>query len=514
MGLRAQGLAWVLGLSLGLGGLGFAALTLHLQRSLDELETTVLRRDAQRLQAGLMDLLAQRRRTAQEWSHWSEMRAYVEAPAGSPFPQSNLTPAAIAASQLTGLAVLNLSGEPLKLLRAPGELRLDWDALLDPGSSMGRRLRQPAPPKGECGLAAAPGGLLVICQMPILDTETKLPAAGVLITADWVNAERLRTLSQVLALNFEVTLQGGEASKGQAVNIPGMATPAYLTAGAAAHHLDWTLPDLVGEPVALVHLDWPRELRTQTHVVLRGAQAVVLAMAVGLALAFLVIIDRRLVVRLTRLRRHLHELREAENWSARLPVEGQDELSNLAREGNHLLGRIDVLVQNLAQLSSTDALTGLANRRAFDSALPAAVSRCHRSRQPLSLAMVDVDHFKRFNDTYGHAAGDRALQVLSAALRSAARRAGDVPARLGGEEFVLLMEGTAQAEGAACAARLQRWLSEQAHGPGEPLAEAMTVSVGLVSLLPDETPEALLQRADEALYRAKANGRNRIESDA
>jgi diguanylate cyclase (GGDEF)-like protein len=515
VGLRAQGLGWVLGLSLGLGGLGLGVLTVHLKGSLDEIETLVLRGDAQRLQAGLMDLLAQRRRTAQEWSQWSDMRAYVAEPSKSPFPESNLTSAAVGASNLAGLAVLSLRGDVLLQVKAPGEMRLDWAALLEPSAPMGKRLRSPQGQPGECGLAVGAGaGLLMICQMPIIDSEAKLPSAGVLITADWVTPERLQTLRQVLALRFEVNAQSQLPLEGEGLSVPGWASPARLTPGAEAHLLRWSLPDLVGAPAAVVQLDWPRELRTQTSLVMRGAQAVVLALAFCLAVVLLLLIDRRLVSRLTRLQRHLHLLREADDLSERLPVEGHDELTALAREANHLLARIDIQVQHLALLSSTDAMTGLANRRTFDSALALAVGRCRRSRQPLALAMLDVDHFKRFNDTYGHAAGDSALKVLSEGLKTVARRAGDLCARLGGEEFVLLMEGTDEPVALARAELLQHWLSVQPHGPEALLPQAMTVSIGLAILGPEEEPEALLARADAALYGAKAKGRNRVERAA
>ena len=513
MGLRAQGLVWVLGLSLGLGGLGLGVLTAQLRRSFDEIETEALRRDAQRLQAGLADLLAQRRRTAQEWSQWTDMRDYVARPEGSAFAQANVSPASVGASGLAGLAVLGLDGRLLNAVRATGEQGLDWPQLLDPASTLGRRLRQAPSPQGACGLVSSgAGGLLIVCQMPVTDSEALLPPTGVLLTADWLTPARLQTLQQVLALRFGVAAgTPPEPADTEALSVPGWAQAARLQRGPEAHALRWSLRDWVQAPVATVSLDWPREMRAQTSLVLRGAQGVVIGLALMLALVLALVIDWRLVRRLRRLQRHLRRLREDERWDQRLPVDGRDEVAQLAQEGNHLLARIDDQVQRLGALSQTDPLTGLGNRRAFDPALELAVGRCRRNRQPLALAMIDVDHFKRFNDQHGHAAGDRALQVLAQGLREVLRRAGDQTARWGGEEFVLLMEGTDADVALGRLALLQQWLAQQPHGPGQALPQAMTVSIGLALLRAGEEPAALLARADAALYRAKDAGRDRVE---
>jgi diguanylate cyclase (GGDEF)-like protein len=350
--------------------------------------------------------------------------------------------------------------------------------------------------------------------MPVTDSEAQLPATGQLITADWLTPDRLQTLQKVLALRFSVDPGvPPTAAEAEPLSVPGWSQPASLQRGAEVHSLRWTLQDWVQAPVASVSLSWPREMRAQTSLVLRGAQGVVLGLALMLALVLALVIDWRLVRRLRRLQGHLRRLREDERWDQRLPVDGHDEVAQLAQEGNHLLARIDDQVQRLGALSQTDPLTGLGNRRAFDPALDAAVGRCRRNRQPLALAMIDVDHFKRFNDRHGHAAGDLALQALAQGLREVLRRAGDQTARWGGEEFVLLMEGTDAEVARGRVALLQQWLASQPHGPDQALAQAMTVSVGLAMLRAGELPEALMARADAALYRAKDAGRDRVELD-
>ncbi len=160
-----------------------------------------------------------------------------------------------------------------------------------------------------------------------------------------------------------------------------------------------------------------------------------------------------------------------------------------------------------AEASLTDVLTGVGNRRRMDQALVAEIARVRRGvGGKLSAIMVDVDHFKRVNDEYGHAAGDKVLTELGRLLRSQTRET-DVVARFGGEEFVLLLPDATLEGAAAKAERLRVALSAQAIAP---LPYAVTASFGVAELLPGEDAESLLGRIDAALYQAKQAGRNRV----
>ncbi len=168
--------------------------------------------------------------------------------------------------------------------------------------------------------------------------------------------------------------------------------------------------------------------------------------------------------------------------------------------------------RELEKLSRQDGLTGIANRRYFDSYLVTEVRRGARERQSLSLILSDVDHFKAFNDCYGHQAGDDCLRRVAAALSSAGRRPADLAARYGGEEFAMVLPGTVL-EGAVDVAQA---VSRVIEGLGIPHARSavnpkVTLSQGIVSLTPEKetSSEDLIQRADQALYLAKQQGRNR-----
>lgn len=165
----------------------------------------------------------------------------------------------------------------------------------------------------------------------------------------------------------------------------------------------------------------------------------------------------------------------------------------------------------LAELSTTDGLTGVANRRRFDEALASEWNRARRDGNPLSLLMVDVDHFKSYNDRLGHLAGDDCLRQVARALREHARRPGDLLARYGGEEFALLTR-TDREHAARLAERLREDILalDAAHPDSE--EGRVTISVGVATLRvdPESAPSDLVRMADEALYAAKAAGRNRV----
>lgn len=174
---------------------------------------------------------------------------------------------------------------------------------------------------------------------------------------------------------------------------------------------------------------------------------------------------------------------------------------------------LQVLNAKLEALSLTDGLTGISNRRRFDEVLLQEWSRAQRLGQPLALAMLDVDWFKKYNDHYGHQAGDLCLRNIAQTLSSKACRTGDLVARYGGEEFAFIAPATDGASALSMAYKVVTAI-EAAGMPHalSPLGR-VTVSVGVVSMVPtaDGLPEALVHRADAALYQAKAMGRNRAE---
>lgn len=186
-----------------------------------------------------------------------------------------------------------------------------------------------------------------------------------------------------------------------------------------------------------------------------------------------------------------------------------------------LVARQELLEANgrLEVLASQDQLTGLANRRCFDQTLEVEVRRALRRGTPLSLILLDIDLFKHYNDRYGHVAGDACLRAIAEVLKQSVRRPGDLPARYGGEEMVVILPNT-DIEGARAVAEgfLELLERQGLEHQASPLGR-VSASIGVAGLAglanggdsDEEKALALIAAADEALYRAKANGRNRLE---
>lgn len=167
----------------------------------------------------------------------------------------------------------------------------------------------------------------------------------------------------------------------------------------------------------------------------------------------------------------------------------------------------------MREMTLTDALTGVANRRSFDDAIGNEWRRCARAGAPLSVIMIDIDHFKRYNDAYGHQAGDTCLKQVADTMLQCAGRSPDLLARYGGEEFVILLPQV-DAQGAQTVAER---ILDSVHTLAIPhrmssVSDTVTVSLGVATLMPGQgdDPEALVRCADNALYQAKKDGRNRF----
>jgi diguanylate cyclase len=166
-----------------------------------------------------------------------------------------------------------------------------------------------------------------------------------------------------------------------------------------------------------------------------------------------------------------------------------------------LLAQVGALYREVGRLARTDSLTGVPNRRAWDEELPRELARAARSGQPVCVALLDLDHFKRYNDRHGHQAGDRLLKEAAAAWQAAVRKT-DLVARYGGEEFAILLPDCGLDDAVEIAARLR---TAQPEG---------TCSLGVAQWDGREDVTALVARADRALYAAKEAGRDRVHADA
>lgn len=195
---------------------------------------------------------------------------------------------------------------------------------------------------------------------------------------------------------------------------------------------------------------------------------------------------------------------------------GVKELSFVAEAFNVMAQQVRKSIQELQRISLLDGLTGIANRRHFDAVFIQEWQRGLRAQHPLSVLMIDIDHFKQYNDTYGHQAGDECLRTVAKLIGQIAKRPSDLAARYGGEEFVLLLPHTGPNGACHVAEKLQLEIAARCiEHKASATAIHLTLSIGIATLIPTAatTPVELLEQADSALYQAKRRGRNRIEAN-
>ncbi len=175
--------------------------------------------------------------------------------------------------------------------------------------------------------------------------------------------------------------------------------------------------------------------------------------------------------------------------------------------------RLALANKELEQLASVDGLTGIANRRRFDMTLEREWQRLTRDKKPFSLILGDIDYFKRYNDTYGHQAGDECLQKVCQACHDCAKRASDLAARYGGEEIAIILPDTDSIGAMYIAQEIRQRIRQlKIKHDASPIGNLISMSLGVATIVPQTQLKAnvLINQADMALYRAKQNGRNRI----
>jgi diguanylate cyclase (GGDEF)-like protein len=271
-----------------------------------------------------------------------------------------------------------------------------------------------------------------------------------------------------------------------------------LGALALIHRLDWAVVAEIPADVAYAQV---ARLRTLALLTVSALLLVIGGLAYLLGLTIVLPLDR--------MARGARQVAEGD-LSVALPVVGGGEVAYVTEVFNEMVTRLRHGRQELERLSRTDGLTGLPNRRHLMETLEKEVRRAKRNERPFSLLMVDVDHFKRYNDTFGHLAGDEVLkrlaQVLSAAIRTA-----DYAARYGGEEFTVVLPETPLDGAREVAERIRVMMEKESFGADG--AGRVTLSVGIAEFPADgATVEAVTSAADSALYAAKEYGRNRVVS--
>lgn len=343
------------------------------------------------------------------------------------------------------------------------------------------------------------GRLMEVIAVPILKSDGQGPVAGTVVMGRIIDEKMIDDLKRRTRLEFQfVTSQPvvTETTDEQ----PSVKDGRVLATA--------TLYDPFRQPIAKLRLSHRANISDRGQQTLTVASLSTLAvLSVGL-LILLILLNVYVVVPVSRLAQTINTIHTTGDLNTKIQAQRNDEIGFLAQSFERLIALLGHRAQTLEYLATSDELTSLYNRRYTMDLLHHEVERAFRYGDTLGVMMIDVDHFKRINDTAGHAVGDRVLRNLARVLKETMRDT-DCIGRYGGEEFLIVMPHQTQ-EGALIAAERVRRAVEKSEDPG--LALPVTVSIG-VALWQDHTREALLYIADQNMYRAKAKGRNRVIAD-
>jgi len=276
------------------------------------------------------------------------------------------------------------------------------------------------------------------------------------------------------------------------------------------------IPDLTSRYVACFSSEILRDLNIQLRNTLISAIVLLAIFSLVIILGNIIAINHLILQPIQRLSKGFAVLANTSALSTRLDLSGPVEIQELATSANRMLNVIDRQHSQLRDLSRTDSLTSLCNRRYFDECLAIEFSRCIRDQLPVSILMIDVDHFKLYNDAYGHGAGDVALQTIADVLTHNISRVTDVIGRYGGEEFIALLCNTPASGAETTADKIHKALESRKilHRASKTNAY-VTCSIGCSTIIPDctDTAKKLIAHADRNLYLAKSSGRAQTMCD-
>lgn len=514
MGLRRRISLYLVSILSILALLTLVALRWGSHEKATQLEEIEARGDLHRLMSTLQARTLEVNGTLKSWANRTALYEHLVAPTPQ-FRQNELSVEALAVANIDFLLLLDLEGHVLDMTEVPGahgETPVTEDTKRQLYAYPGY---VKSSPKGSgCGAIKAQSRVALVCFSPVLNSEGKGRPHGFTVIGQWLSDEMIKQVSDVTGITFSIV---DVPAQPLITRSPAVGNPVFRqeVVQVFAHDSDielrYPIISLFGNDIAQVRMTWPRKHAQLANSSYDITQAVVIALIVSCGLLLVLLIDLVVVRRLNLLREELAHIVDSRRWTGEITISGHDELAALARYARELLGVVRHQVKALKNLSQTDSLTGLPNRRAFNERLEHILAQHARQQMPAALVLMDVDYFKKYNDSYGHPAGDEALQKIAQCLRASLRRELDLPARLGGEEFGVLLQGVSAEQASLAAEHIRAALQEMgiAHGANRPLG-VMTMSLGVAAVADNDTATTLYRRADEALYQAKAQGRNRV----
>jgi len=514
MGLRSRISLYLVGLLSVLSAMLLLLMHWQGQHKTAQLDEVEARLAMQRLMTTLQASTLAVDGALKTWAYRSDLADYFAGrlPVGR---AKDISVEALAFAGVDFLGLTDLSGLLQGILEVPG---------VDGAKPMTDELRDNAhlypayvkasPNASGCGAYKVKSQIALVCFSPTLSNDHQGRARNHIVLGKWLTEEMLREISMVTGVQFDLQDVSTPplTARFQAVKAR-MFNPEDVQISVHDEDLQLQTPmvDIFGRHIADARVTWFRRITEYQDNDYRTTRALMILLVLVSGAILMVLLDKVVVKRLNLLRSELATIVDSQHWAGDVSVRGEDELASLARYTRELVAIVRNQVDDLKEQSQTDPLTGLPNRRAFTERLEHTLALHARQQLPAALILIDVDFFKKYNDAYGHPAGDEALKNVALSLRTALRRDLDMPARLGGEEFGVLLQGASAEQAGIAAENIRSCLQAMAlpHRDNPPLG-VMTMSLGVTVVQDGDDSITLYRRADQALYDAKAQGRNRV----
>lgn len=510
MGMRARVIAVVSTVIIVMAVVAYFAASSLVSRTLDRREEMEVSDTLARAGAAIDMSVAQLSRTARDWGMWDDTYRYMGTldPA---YVRSNLSGTALSALDVDFMALVDREGNLIRAIgadptrsrvapvptRVPRYLEDHRSLVLEAGGG--------TPIAGLVDIGGTP---TFISMHPITTSDGTSPSRGTFVIGAAVSSVDARAIQRAIGQRVQIIPaatrldSAGWVRPAEGDGFKMREVDARTIAGRAVHY------GIDGAPAATVEVTQPRTTRT---LVLESRSAVALtalAITVVLILAIYHAMNRLVLERLARLGTEVNAVAVGGS-EGRVHVSGTDEISTLSRGINDMLDALHESQCEVRYLAEHDVLTGLANRRRFEQELDRELAASRRFGRPLAVLWFDLDHFKDVNDSFGHAAGDRLLAMVSDTLRRETREYSTV-ARIGGDEFAILIPEADETEGLAAARRV----AESVNSARYELVGRFPhvhVSAGVATYPGDaQNADELLACADLAMYHAKSTGGRRV----
>ncbi|WP_100658696.1 diguanylate cyclase domain-containing protein [Alteromonas flava] len=473
------------------------------------------RRELESLNKGFDKSLDGLQAIVTDWAHWTDTYDYVLAPQDNQsFVDDNILSSTFDTFELLAIVIFDRDFNPViaqgydpnnaMLVNADTIFETALSSLFSNGVSPGDAWQ-------NSGWLATQHGPAAFAIQYITNSNEDADPAGYLMFVQAITNEQEAALESItrLQLEFTSTSLSDPATHG----VVSLKTPALVEGFQLQRKR--LLDDFAGTPIMLV---------TITHdplsvpELLGWSEVFTLLLLILVPAILMLAIDRRLIKPLWRNTNQIKAMVEKEDLTQLAQPMPVVELEHMRLAFNKSIDLVKHQQQQLLALSMTDSLTGIANRRAFDEHASAAWRHAVRMHEPFCLITMDLDYFKTFNDSLGHPEGDKALQAVGEKLQDFARRSGEICARVGGEEFALIVQAENADVASARAQALRDSIRELAiTHPASPIANILTTSIGVLYIPQANisyrgvTLSELLSLVDKKLYVAKQNGRDQIE---